>query len=105
MCSSDLIRRSLGQMATVYLDGTPSEDPDGDALAYRWVFVKRPADSDLTNSDIVGRSSANASIQPDVAGLYVIRLTVSDGSATDSVLLPPIVVLDRGWADWDPLPI
>ena len=99
-----IVRRSLGRTTTFTLDASPSDDPDGDALSYRWVFVTRPANSTLTNSDIVGRNSMNASVQPDVAGLYVIRLSVSDGDATDSVLLPPLVVLDRGWSDWDALP-
>ena len=65
---------------TVAVDGSNSSDPDGDALTFRWVFGSKPAASALAYTDIVDRKTANASFVPDVAGTYVLRLTVDDGA-------------------------
>jgi hypothetical protein len=64
----------------VQLDGTSSSDPDGDALSYSWALTL-PAQSTATLSN---PSSATPNFVPDVAGLYTVTLTVSDGSARDT---------------------
>lgn len=66
---------------TVNLDGSGSSDPDGSSLTYSWSFQSRPTGSSATLS---GSSSATPSFTPDVGGEYVVRLTVSDGSADDT---------------------
>ncbi len=75
----DLMIR-LGSEAV--LDGTGSNDPDSDlqTLTYVWTFVHVPAESVLTNGDIVNASTAAPSFIPDVAGAYILQLAVSDGS-------------------------
>lgn len=72
--------------ATVTVDGSNSNDPDGgpQPLTFKWTFAQLPSASTRTNGDISGATQAQASFLPDVAGDYVLRLTVSDGEAGDS---------------------
>lgn len=67
--------------ATVYLDGSASEDPDGDPLTYSWVFTSRPVGSNASLSD---PSSPNPWFVVDQPGTYVLQLTVSDGVLTSA---------------------
>ncbi|QYJ74665.1 PKD domain-containing protein [Shewanella sp. FJAT-52076] len=67
----------LGQMAT--LDGSQSQDPDGDTLTYQWKITTKPASSQ-TASEL--GTAASASFKPDVSGQYTVELTVSDASLT-----------------------
>jgi len=84
--------KSLRVGGRVILDGSASSDPDGDTLRYRWSFTSRPAGSALTDADIFGGTTANASFKGDISGGYSIQLTVGDGLAADAVLLPEIVL-------------
>jgi hypothetical protein len=63
----------------VLLDGTGSSDADGDPLSYSWSVVSRPAGSAATVQD---PTSARPTLTPDRGGQYVVRLVVSDGSAS-----------------------
>ncbi len=67
----------------ILLDGSGSGDPQGQALTYDWQLEAAPSTSALV--DVNSATSAIASLTPDVAGTYVARLTVSDGSGLDSV--------------------
>ena len=58
------------------LDGTASFDPDGDDLTFSWSILSAPAGSTVS---IVGTGEATASLTPDVEGVYVVELEVSDG--------------------------
>jgi hypothetical protein len=72
-----------GSVASV--TGAASSDPDGDTLSYQWVLQSVPGGSAATLS---GGSSVAASFTADVAGAYVLSLTVTDpsgASSTDSV--------------------
>jgi hypothetical protein len=74
-----------GQLVT--LDGTGSTDPNGDPLSYSWCLRGRPEGSTATLS---GANTAHPTFTPDVAGSYVLCLTVNDGqsgSASDSVVV------------------
>jgi hypothetical protein len=74
---------------TVELDGSNSYDDDGDSLLYGWTFVSVATGSTLTDDDIAGLYSATPSFTPDVAGLYVLGLGVTDGTdyGTDSIAI------------------
>lgn len=68
----------------VTLDGSGSNDPDGDTLQFTWSFVQRPAGSSATLSNA---TASVAGFMPDQAGMYRIELAVSDGqfSAVDII--------------------
>ena len=59
----------------VFLDGSKSSDPDGQALTYSWTLLTIPANS---NATLVGPTTVNPSFTADVAGTYVAQLIVSD---------------------------
>jgi PKD repeat protein len=72
---------------TVQLDGSGSSDPDGDPLSFRWSFVERPSGSRAALSN---PTSIRTTFVPDLAGRYVVELTVDDGrggSDTDIVMI------------------
>lgn len=76
----------------VSLDGSASSDSDGDNLTYSWQLVSIPGDTDvaLTNANTV-----NPTFTPQIAGAYVISLTVNDGtedSTADTLTVTAIAV-------------
>ena len=73
----------LGAAAT--LNGTASHDPDNgpQPLTYQWTLVSKPVASGLTNASIQDATTATPSFTPDVAGIYILRLDVSDGALSD----------------------
>ncbi|MEZ5291134.1 MAG: PKD domain-containing protein [Vicinamibacterales bacterium] len=89
----------VGQVAV--LDGSPSSDPDGDALAYRWALVSRPAGSAATLSD---PRTVMPNLLVDQPGVYVAQLVVDDGQAESAPatmavfnpLAPPVAVAAIG---------
>lgn len=90
---------SLGDSIT--LDGGASHDPDSSGtLSSQWAIDSAPAGSSASFDD---DTSATPSITPDVAGEYVISLTVSDGSensTADKMTLsvqPNIGQIDTGF--------
>ncbi len=67
---------------TVTLNGNGSSDADaGDTLVYVWTISSAPDGSAAT---ITNMGNVIASFTPDVAGTYVIMLTVTDGAETSS---------------------
>ncbi|WP_020396819.1 PKD domain-containing protein [Thiolinea disciformis] len=60
-----------------------SNDPDGDALTYKWSILKQPnSNAKLSNTD-----QKTVLLTPDVIGVYELSLDVSDGKllASDTV--------------------
>ena len=62
---------------TVALDGSGSNDVDGDTLNFQWSFLSVPAGSTAALSDA---SAVNPAFVPDIAGDYEVELVVSDGT-------------------------
>ncbi len=70
---------------TVQLDGTQSYDQEGDPVTYAWYFGEKPEGSTASLSDA---ASPMPTFVPDVYGIYIIDLVVSDpwqSSPPDSV--------------------
>ena len=72
---------------TVTLDGSGSQDADGDPLTFFWSFTSRPAGSTVTLSD---PGAVKPTFVIDLPGTYVSQLIVNDGKI-DS--LPDTVVI------------
>ena len=76
--------------ARVTLDGSGSTDVDGDRLRYTWSLMSRP---DGSSTRLANRRSVRPSFVVDVAGQYVVTLTVNDG-LVDSA--PDLIVVSTG---------
>ncbi len=63
---------------TVQLDGGASFDPDLDPLSFAWTLIAAPAGSAAALDD---PGAAGPSFVADLAGDYLVELTVSDGLA------------------------
>lgn len=78
--------------SVVQLNGSDSQDPDGDTLRFEWEFLERPPGSGAVLSS---SNTATPLFVPDAEGSYRIRLTVNDlrgAAASDEVtvsVLPP----------------
>lgn len=79
--------RSVAVGSTVSLDFSRSVDPDRDPLQAKAVVISRPSNSRAEPSSV--SPTLRASFTPDVAGRYVIRLTVTAGgkTSTDDVVI------------------
>jgi len=63
---------------TVSLDGSGSNDVDGDTLTYEWSFVSTPPGS---GAMLLDASAVNPTLVVDVSGTYEVQLIVNDGTA------------------------
>ncbi|MEM7223637.1 MAG: PKD domain-containing protein [Pseudomonadota bacterium] len=72
---------------TVQLDGSGTNDLDGDPLTYRWALIAKPVGSTAALSDTTLQSPT---FVPDLPGTYVAQLFVHDTfreSAADTVVI------------------
>lgn len=60
----------------VLLDGSPSSDPNGDALTYAWKLIQQP---DGSNIELESQTGKTTVFTPVVGGSYIVTLTVNDG--------------------------
>jgi len=84
--------RSAAVGERVTLQGSASADPEGAILSYAWSFAALPAGS---AAQLSGATTAAPSFVPDVAGIYSVRLIVSDGelaSEADTTRITAAVV-------------
>ena len=65
----------------ITLNGSASSDPDGDALTFAWTLMSKPAGSAAA---LTGSTTVTPHFTADIAGVYVIRLVVNDGSASSA---------------------
>lgn len=74
--------QSVKTGSLVTLDGRNSSDVDGDSLTYQWTFVQRPQGS----TALLGNARAvTTTFTPDLDGVYVVGLVVSDGALESDV--------------------
>ena len=69
--------QTVAVAATVHLDGSRTYDVDGDPLSYRWAIISAPAGS---NASLSTATDVRPTFVADRAGLYVVQLTVNDGT-------------------------
>lgn len=75
----------------VTLDGSASNDADGETLTYSWTFTSKPngSSADLSNP-IIEKPTFTA----DVAGTYLLNLVVSDGKDYSSAASVTVTATD-----------
>ena len=79
--------KSVWVSETVQLDGSASNDVDGDTLTFNWSLVSKPSGSSAVLSDT---KAVKPTIAVDVAGSYTVQLIVNDGtvnSVPDTVMI------------------
>lgn len=75
----------------VTLDGSDSDDVDGDEITYSWSLTTTP---DGSSAALTDADSVMPTFTPDVAGEYVVTLVVNDGtddSEADTVTITGVV--------------
>lgn len=65
----------------IVVDGSGSEGPQNSSIQYSWSLKKKPENSALTISHI---TDSSFNLIPDRPGHYMISLTVTSGSSTDT---------------------
>ena len=66
----------------VTLNGAGSVDPDGDNLSYLWSFISIPNESKVEMPVWPVPTYVSVNFTPDVVGIYVVKLEVSDDWVT-----------------------
>lgn len=80
----------VGSAAT--LDGSGSFDPDGLVMAYFWELQSKPAGSAANNASFSDRTLVNPVFTPDLAGPYLLSLSVFDGAVWSAPDLVTVTV-------------
>ena len=80
----------VGIGSTVTLDGSGSNDVDGDAITYQWTLRSAPDGSAAT---LINATAASPALVPDLSGEYIVQLIVSDGTLSSD---PATVTITAG---------
>jgi hypothetical protein len=72
------------------LNGSNSYDPNGGTLTYLWAVQSTPSDSSASAANFQDPAGQNTTFFPDVAGEYLISLSVYDG---DSWSTPDLIMV------------
>lgn len=97
------VTTELRKKEPVLLDGSPSSDPNDDALTYAWKIVQQPEGSNVVLESPSGKTTI---FTPVVGGGYIVSLTVNDGeldSAPKEIAIgirntPPVAVAGDDFA-------
>ncbi len=82
---------NVGEVVT--LDGSLSDDVDGDELSYFWSLATKPADSTVYLYD---EQTVNAKLANTRPGDYILNLVVNDGRASSTAANVTVGVSDLG---------
>jgi len=91
------VNQSVVVGSKVSVDASASSDPNGETITYRWSLLFKPVGSTATLSSA---ATVSASFTADLAGTYLLGLTVNDGKV-DS----PMVVLTVTAAKLNSVPV
>ena len=78
------VNQSVVVGSKVSVDASASSDPNGDTITYRWSLLFKPVGSTATLSSA---STVSASFTADLAGTYLLGLTVNDGKVDSPVMV------------------
>jgi uncharacterized delta-60 repeat protein len=81
----------LGSVVT--LDAGTSSDPENDQLTYAWKLTGKPTGS---IAELDSPTSAKPKFTADLAGVYIVSLTVNDGTASSEVATTTITATRPG---------
>ncbi|MES2317950.1 MAG: PKD domain-containing protein [Pseudomonadota bacterium] len=84
------VSASAGSVLTLNASG--STDAEGDALAYKWTIVSKPAASNMA---LVSESAIQQTFKPEVSGTYVISLRVTDSKGAFAEKKATILIRDN----------
>ena len=94
------VNQAVDQGDTVLLDGSASDDANGDELSYSWIFVSVPDGSSATLSDA---GAVNPTFTADKPGAYEVGLVVNDGLLDSEPAIVSIVAISGQSASIDML--
>ncbi len=81
----------------VPIDGSGSFDPNGEPLEYKWSLVSAPAQSQASDASFDDPTAATTTFYPDVAGDYMLGLTVYDGTTWSDVAIQVLTADERSY--------
>ena len=78
-------------------DGSASSDPNDEPLTFLWDIQSTPDGSASSTDSFADRTAEATTFQPDVAGDYVLSLTVHDGFSWSTPDTMNLTVAERPW--------